>query len=138
LAQSGLATLRIATVIAGVSASTSLLLSFFGLLWIQSDAERQHRREVALHVALGAQRWRIVLMVFARGGRFALGGTLIGTIASLVLLRIVAKDTVVSSPPICVWLIAPILPTVAVMAAAVLPACRASTTAPLMIMRDDR
>jgi ABC-type lipoprotein release transport system permease subunit len=137
LAQSGLATLRIATVIVGVSASTSLLLSFFGLLRIQSDAERQHRREVALHVALGAQRWRIVLTVFARGGRFALGGTLIGTIASLVVLRIVAKDMVVSSPPIWVWLIALILPTVAVMAAAVLPACRASTTAPLMIMRDD-
>jgi ABC-type antimicrobial peptide transport system permease subunit len=49
----------------------------------------------------------------------------------------VAKDMVVSSPPIWVWLIALILPTVAVMAAAVLPACRASTTAPLMIMRDD-
>jgi ABC-type antimicrobial peptide transport system permease subunit len=138
LAQTGLATLRIATVIVGVSASTSLFLSFFGLLRIQSDAERQHRREVALHVALGAQRWRIVLTVVARGGRFALVGTLIGTIASLVLLRIVAKDTIVSSPPIWVWLIAPTLPTVAVMAAAVLPACRASTTAPLMIMRDDR
>jgi hypothetical protein len=33
----------------------------------------------------------------------------------------VAKNTVVSSPPIWVWLIAPILPIVAVMAAAVLP-----------------
>jgi ABC-type antimicrobial peptide transport system permease subunit len=138
LAESSLATLRIATVIVGVCAFTSLLLSFFGLLRIQSDAERQHRRELALHVALGAQRWRIVLTVFARGGRFALGGTLIGTIASFVLFRIVAKDTVVSSPPIWVWLIASILPTVAVMAAAVLPACRASTTDPLMIMRNDR
>jgi ABC-type antimicrobial peptide transport system permease subunit len=138
LAQSGLAILRIATMIVGVSASISLLLSFFGLLRIQSDAERQHRRDLALHVALGAQRWRIVLTVFARGVRFALAGTLIGTFASFLLLRIVARDTVVSSPSIWIWLLAPILPTVAVMAAAVLPACRASTTTPLMIMRDDR
>jgi ABC-type antimicrobial peptide transport system permease subunit len=138
LAQSGLATLRIATMIVGVSASVSLLLSFFGLLRIQSDAERQHRRDLALHVALGAQRWRIVLTVFARAVRFAVAGTLIGTAASLVLLRLVARDTVVSVPPVWVWLLAPILATVAVMAAAVLPACRASTTSPLIIMRDDR
>ena len=45
---------------------------------------------------------------------------------------------VVGFPPVWVWLIAPALPTVAVMAAAVLPAFRASTTVPLMIMRDDR
>ena len=138
LAQSGLASMRIATMIVSVSASTSLLLSFFGLLRIQTDAERQHRRELALHVALGAQRWRIVLTVFARATRFALGGTLIGTIASLALLRVVARDVVVGFPPVWVWLIAPALPTVAVMAAAVLPAFRASTTVPLMIMRDDR
>jgi hypothetical protein len=52
LAQSGLAPLRIATLILGASASTALVLSFLGLLRVQSDAERQRRRELALHMAI--------------------------------------------------------------------------------------
>ena len=53
LAHSGLAGLRIATLIGGASAATGLLLSILGLLSSQSDAERQRQRERALRIALG-------------------------------------------------------------------------------------
>lgn len=139
LAQSGLAPLRIATLIVGASLSTALALSFLGLLSVQSDAERQRRRELALHVAFGAQRRHIVFMVFKTAARLALAGTLIGTLVSLALLRVLLHDTAsISAPPIWVWLITPLMPTLAVMTAAVLPAYRASTVNPVTIMGDDR
>jgi ABC-type lipoprotein release transport system permease subunit len=138
LAQSGLAPLRIATLILGASASTALVLSFLGLLSVQSDAERQRRRELALHMAFGAQRWQIAFAVFKRAARLASVGTLIGMLGSLALLHVVVQDTVISSPPFWRWLIAALSPALAVMSAAVLPAYRASTVNPITFMGDDR
>lgn len=57
LAHSGLAPLRIATLIGGVSAAIAIMLSMVGLISTQSDAERQLQPERALRIALGAQRW---------------------------------------------------------------------------------
>jgi ABC-type antimicrobial peptide transport system permease subunit len=138
LAQSGLATLRIATLIGGASAATALILSILGLVSAQSDAERQRQRERALCIALGAQRWHIVFAVLKNAGRIAFAGTLAGTALSVALLRILLADiTVITSPPFWVWLIVLVLPAAAVMIACVVPARRASVISPLVIMRDN-
>ncbi len=138
LAQSGVAALRIATLIGSMTAGAALILSILGLLSAQGDAERQRQRERALRIALGAQRWRIVLLVMTNASRLALAGTAAGTLLSFVLLRLVAADvSVISSPRAGVWLIAPLLPAAAVMIASVIPARRASVTSPLEIMRDN-
>jgi ABC-type antimicrobial peptide transport system permease subunit len=137
LAQSGLATLRIATLIGGASAATALMLSMLGLLSAQSDAERQRQHQRALQIALGAQRWRIVLIVMKSAGRLALAGTVIGSLLSFALLRfLIAGITDIASPPLQVWLIAPLLPVAAVLIASVVPARRASGISPMAIMRD--
>jgi hypothetical protein len=137
LAQSGLAGLRIATLIGSVSATIALILSILGLLSAQSDAERQRQRDRALRIALGAQRWRIVLIVVKTAARLAFIGIAIGTFLSFAPLRLVIADiTVVSSPPFQVWLIAPLLPVVAVTIASMIPAVRASAISPLAIMRN--
>ncbi len=138
LAQSGLALLRIAALILVASASTSLVLSFLGLLSLQSDAERQRRRELALHMAFGAQRWHIAFAVFKRAARLASVGTLIGISLSFVLLRVVVREIDIGSPPIWGWLIAGLTPAIAVVIAAVLPAYRASIVNPVTVMGDDR
>ncbi len=138
LAESGLAPLRIATLILGASASTGLVLSFIGLLSVQSDAERQRRSELALHIALGAQRWRLVFMVLKSAALLALAGTLIGILVSLALWRVLVRDIAISSPPLWVWLIATLAPTLAVMLAAVFPAYRASVVNPITVMGDNR
>ena len=138
LAQSGLATLRIATLIGGVSAATALILSILGLLSAQSDAERQRQRDRALRIALGAQRWRIVFMVMKSAGRLAFVGAAIGASLSFAVLRLLLSDiAVITSPPIAVWLIVPLLPAAAVMIASIVPARRASAVSPLAIMRDN-
>ncbi len=138
LAQSSLATLRIATLIGGASAATALILSILGLLSAQGDAERQRQRERAVCIALGAQRWRIVLMVVKNAGRLALVGTLTGTLLSFALSRLLIADiSLITSPPLRVWLIAPLLAAVAVMIASAIPARRASVISPSTIMRDN-
>jgi len=137
LAQSGLAALRIATLIGSASAATALILSILGLISAQGDAERQRQRERALRVALGAQRWRIVFMVLRNAARLASVGTVIGTFLSFALMRLLVADmTAVTSPPFQVWLIAPLLPAAAVMIASMVPARRASVISPSVIMHD--
>jgi hypothetical protein len=139
LAQSAFAPLRIATLIGGASASTALILTILGLFSAQSDAARQRRRELALHIALGAQRWRIVFKVLKNTARLAFAGTVTGTLVCLALLRILMGDTtIITSPPFWVWLFASLLPAVTTMIASVIPAYRASLINPLAIMRDDR
>jgi ABC-type antimicrobial peptide transport system permease subunit len=138
LAQSAFAPLRIATLICGASASTGLILSILGLFNAQNEAERQRLRELALHVALGAQRWRIVFRVVRNAGRLVLLGTVTGSLVSLALVRLLIADTVsITSPPFWVWMIAPLLLVVVVVIASAIPAHRASHVDPLTIMRDN-
>lgn len=137
LAQSGLAPLRIATLIGGSSAAMALILSILGLLSAQRDAERQRRRERALRIALGAQRRNIVLLVMKDAVLLAIVGTVAGTFLSFVLFRIlIAVTGLVAPPPFQVWLIAPLLPAAAVVIASMIPARRASAVAPSTILRD--
>jgi ABC-type lipoprotein release transport system permease subunit len=57
---------------------------------------------------------------------------------SLALLRLVIADAVsITSPPFWMWMIAPLLPAVAVIIASLIPARRASNVDPLTIMRDN-
>jgi hypothetical protein len=137
LAQSGLAPLRIATLIGGVSAALALLLGVLGLLNAQSDAERQRQRDRAVRMALGAQRWRIVLLVMGTVGRLALLGVLLGVTLSVAIARFLIVGVAAAAPPsFQVWLIAPLLPVAAVMIASLAPARRASAAEPAEIMRD--
>lgn len=138
LAQSAFAPLRIATLMFSASASTALVLSILGLFSALRDAERQRRRELAFHIALGAPRWRIVSFILKKAAWLAPAGNVIGILASIALLRVLVGDTaIISVPPLWVWLIAPLVPTLAVVIASVLPAHRASIVDPLTIMRDD-
>jgi hypothetical protein len=139
LSQSAFAPLRIATLIGGASTSAAMLLSMLGLFSAQLDAERQRRRKLALQIALGAQRWRIVSRVLRDAAWLAVAGTLIGAAVSLATLRLlIGQVAAVTSSSYRVWLIAPLLPAIAVMIASIIPACRASLANPLTILRDDK
>jgi ABC-type lipoprotein release transport system permease subunit len=138
LNQTSLAALRIATVILGVSAAMALVLSVVGLFGALNDAARQRRRELGIRIALGAQRWRVVGQVLGEGMRLAGAGTVAGMLASLALSRWMSGITGgSSSPPLWVWLAAPIAMAAVVAMASVLPARRALMVNPLMIMRED-
>jgi ABC-type lipoprotein release transport system permease subunit len=138
LGETALAPLRIAGVIVGASATTALVLSVLGLFGALSDAARQRRRELAVRIALGAQRWRVICQVLREGAQLAGAGTLAGILGSLLLSKWLAPITLGNgSLPLWVWLAAPILLAGAVAIASVLPARRALMVHPLTIMRDD-
>jgi ABC-type antimicrobial peptide transport system permease subunit len=137
LARTALAALRIATLLSSALAFLALVLSVLGLFSAQSDAERQRRRELALRIALGSQRWRIFFKVITDAVQIALAGTATGTLVSLVFLRVLASESAIfSSPAVWVWLMVALLPTATVLIASMLPALRASLVDPLTIMRD--
>jgi len=139
LAQSAFAPLRIATLLSSASAFMATILSIFGLFSVQRDAQRQRRRELALRIALGAQRWRIGLRVISSAAKLALAGALIGTSITLALLRVLlSRTTIISSPPLRIWVIVALSTGVSLLIASALPAVQASVVDPLTIMRDDR
>jgi ABC-type antimicrobial peptide transport system permease subunit len=102
-----------------------------------ADTTRQRRREIALRVALGAQRWRVMHQVLAEGVRLAGAGAIAG-MASLLVARWLARIIPnAGSPTVWVWLAAPLVLMGAVAIASVLPALRASRVDPLAIMREE-
>jgi hypothetical protein len=136
LTHTALAPLHIATVIIGACATTAVLLSILGLFGALSDAVRQRRREVAIRVALGAQRWHIIYEVLKQGARLAGTSALLGTIGSFAFSRLLVPMTSGnSSPAPLVWLAAPLVLALAVLIASVLPARRAAIINPITIMR---
>ncbi len=138
LNQTSLAPLHIAVVLLGVSATIALLLSILGLVGALSEIARQRRRELAVRVALGAQRWRVIGEVLGEGFRLAGAGTLAGMLASLTLSRWMSGITRGGGlPELWVWLAAPIALAGVVTLASVLPARRALMVNPIAIMRED-
>lgn len=138
LVDSGFAPLRIARLIFGISTLTALVLSIFGLLSVQSDTERQRRRELAVRIALGAQRRHIFFMTIKEIGQLAFAGILIGTLISAAALRVfTAELSTIGSPPFQVWLLAPILSTLLLIVTATVAEYRALSGEPQTAMRDD-
>jgi hypothetical protein len=64
--KTSLAPLRIATLLLGVSATMALLLSVLGLFGALSDDARRRRHELAIRIALGAPRWRVIGQVLEK------------------------------------------------------------------------
>lgn len=138
LNQTSLAPLRIAALLLGASATMALLLSVLGLFSALSDAARQRRRELAIRIALGASRWRIIGQVLGEGVRLACAGTVAGVVVCVALARWMRGITPgTSSPALWVWVAAPVALAAVVAIASALPARRALMTNPLAIMRDD-
>ena len=138
LNQTSLAPLRIATLLLGASATMALLLSVLGLFSALSDAARQRRHELAIRIALGASRSRIIGQVLGEGVRLACAGTLAGMLMSPALARWMSGITPGSgSPALWVWVVAPLALAGVVTIASVLPTRRALMTNPLTIMHDD-
>jgi FtsX-like permease family len=137
LNQTSLAPLRIATLLLAASATMALLLTVLGLFGALSDAARQRHRELAIRIALGASRWRVISHVLGEGVRLACAGTLAGTLISIAVsrwLRGIAPGS--ASLAWWVWLAAPLALVVVVVIASILPARRALMTNPLTIMHE--
>ena len=138
LVQTGFAPLRIASLIFATSTLTALVLCIIGLLSVQSDTERQRRRELAVRIALGAQRHHIFILTIKEIGQLAIAGILIGTLISVAALRVFTNElSSIGSPPFQVWLLAPILSMLMLIMTATVAGFRALSGEPHSVMREE-
>jgi predicted permease len=138
LIRTALAPQRIATLLVSASAAIGLVLGGLGVYSALADSARRRRREIALRLALGAQRWRVVRQVLGEGLRLAGAGTAAGAIGAMLAARGLTRISPgTDGAAAWVWLAAPVVLLAAVCAASVLPARRAMAVDPLSIMREN-
>ena len=114
----------------------SLLLAMIGIYAVLAFFVAQHRPEIGVRLALGAQTRNILGLVLKKGLRLTLLGVALGLIGSFALTRLMESLLfgVSATDPLTFAAIAIILTTVAVLAC-YLPARRASKVDPLVALR---
>jgi ABC-type antimicrobial peptide transport system permease subunit len=124
--------------LSGFFGASALLLAMMGLYGVTAYSVVQRRGEIGIRMALGAQR-KAVLWLVMRDVALMLGlGTVVGAAAALALARLVASLLfgVQANDPATMGTAAIGL-AIAAVAAAYLPARRASLLDPMRALRDE-
>ncbi len=126
-----------ATIVAGFAA-VALLIAALGVYGMLSYSVSCRRREIGVRLAIGAAPPRIVRVILTEGLRLAVVGIAIGLVAALVagrLTRSLVVDVNPSDPRILTLVALAMLLVAGV--AAFLPARRASTVDPVVVLRQE-
>lgn len=116
-----------------------LLLAAVGLGSVMSYAVSRRGREIGLRMALGASGRRVIRMVLGEAGRLAVVGLVLGTLSALALGRLLESLLygVVGVVDLPTLLAVPLMLAATAVAAAWLPARRASRISPARALRDE-
>lgn len=127
---------RFSTLLIGAFAALGLLLASVGLYGLLAYITAQRRKEIAVHMALGAERRAVVGMVIRQGARLIAMGLFVGLLGSLALIRVVASLLYRTNPydPVAFAVIPAVLVPAALMACAI-PAWRAARVEPITALR---
>ena len=119
-------------------AGLALALAAVGTYGILAYSVSQRRREIGIHMALGATRGGVLRMVLGQGLRLALAGLAAGLAAALALTRFLQAQlfNVRATDPATMASVAAFIALVATMAC-LIPASRASRVDPMVVLRDD-
>ena len=119
-------------------AAGALLLALTGIYALVTFSVSLRTQEIAIRMALGAQRGRIVRMVLTSGAKMALIGCVIGVCGSLVVSRLVASFLFdVSATDPLIYLAAVMAMILMTLVASALPARRAASVDPLNALRSN-
>jgi predicted permease len=124
--------------IAGLFAILAVLLTALGLYGVLASSVAHRTRDLAIRIALGAQRRAVSRMVLVQGGFLTLAGTLVGALAAWPMLRwieplLATADTARGYAPV----LAAGLILVVTLVASYLPARRASRVDPVVALRNE-
>jgi putative ABC transport system permease protein len=121
----------------GVFAGLALLLAAIGTYGILSYSVTERRREIGIHMALGATRGNVLGMVLGQGMRLTVAGLVAGLAAAFVLTRLLQSQlfNVKPSDPMTIASVAAVIAAVA-LAACYIPASRATRVDPMVVLRD--
>jgi ABC-type antimicrobial peptide transport system permease subunit len=122
----------------GLFAGLALLLAAIGTYGILSYSVTERRREIGIHMALGATRSNVLGMVLSRGMRLTVVGLLAGLAAALGLTRLLQTQlfNVRPTDPATMASVAALIAAVA-FAACYIPASRATRVDPMVVLRDE-
>jgi ABC-type antimicrobial peptide transport system permease subunit len=129
---------RLNFVLLGGFAGLALLLAAVGLYGLMANLVTQRTGEIGLRMALGAQRGDVLKLVIGRGLKLAMLGSVIGIVASFVLLRLLSTLLigVSATDPITFGLVVLLLMVVSLLAC-LLPARRATRVDPLVALKEE-
>jgi putative ABC transport system permease protein len=122
----------------GVFAGLALLLASIGTYGILSYSVTERRREIGIHMALGASRGNVLTMILAQGFRLTVVGLVVGVAAAFGLTRVLRAQlfNVTPSDPATVTAVAVFIAFVALIACYI-PASRATRVDPMIVLRDE-
>ena len=89
-----LATRRFSMIVLGIFAALALLMACVGIYGVISHWVGERTHEIAIRVALGAERRDVVRMVLRDGAKLILAGVVIGLAAALGLTRLMSEHAV--------------------------------------------
>jgi predicted permease len=130
--------LRIGVILVGVFGTLALILATMGLYAVMAYSVGGQRREIAMHIALGASRSNIMMMVFRRGGQLALFGIVLGLLLSLPFGTLLTSLLygIKNADPIVMLCVAVLIAITALLASFV-PAWRAMRIDPAAVLRSE-
>lgn len=127
---------RIMTELISTFALTALLLALSGIYAVMSFSATLRTQEIAIRIALGAQRIGITKLVLQSGARLALVGSALGTLGSLAASHLI-RSFLFEVSPTAPWIYVGSVFIMMVIAclASLLPALRAASVEPLKALR---
>jgi predicted permease len=129
---------RLSALILSAFAVLALALASIGLYGIVSYAVSRRTREVGIRMSLGADGSRVVRMLMGSGMKLVAVGAVIGLLVALAAARLVGGLLFnVSTLDLTTFLLVPIVLIGAAMAAAYIPARRASRVDPATALRTE-
>jgi putative ABC transport system permease protein len=118
-------------------AAGALLLAITGIYAVVAFSVSLRTQEIAIRMALGAQRTRIARLVLISGAKMALIGCGFGLLGSLAISRMVSSFLFnVSATDPLVYLAAAVTMMLMALAASALPAMRAASADPIDALRE--
>jgi len=129
---------RIAAAVTGTLGIVGLMLATIGLYGIIAYSTSRRAREIGIRLALGARHSDILSMVLREGMRLTIGGVVLGLVLSAAASRLVASLLFGVSPMDAVTFsgMAALLAVVA-LAATWIPARRAASANPMVVLRSE-
>lgn len=127
---------RFPLILLGTFAGLALLLASIGIYGVISYSVSQRVHEIGIRMALGAEKRDVFRMVLGQGLRLALAGLAIGTVAALILTRLLSSFSdllygVRASDPVTFAAVSLVLLSVAILACYI-PAQRAMKVDPMV------
>jgi len=122
----------------GIFAGLALALAAVGTYGVLAYAVSERRKEIGIHMALGATRQKVLRMVLGRGLKLTVAGLVVGVGASMMLTRFLQAHlfNVRPTDPSTTLAVIGII-TVVALAACYLPASRATRVDPMVVLRDE-